>query len=149
MEPIVFYRSCLLDTGVTFTPVQVPSDSISSPCICLHDAIKKCHAGVTDTSASSLQCSHHHHHLSLSCHRAHKASATVLQQCRSCAFFLTTASSNSFSDVLCHVALGRPLLRLPSGIQKSPVLLMDVLSFQRMCPINRHFLRVISTMMFS
>ena len=62
------------------------------------------------------QCCHHHH-LSLSCHRVHKTSVTVLQHRRSCAFFLTTAqdnlrSSNSFSDVLRHVALGRPLLHL-------------------------------------
>ena len=93
------------------------------------------------------------HYLPLSCHRPHKASATVLQHRWYCAFFLTTAqdnprSSNSCCDVLRHVALGCPLSRLPSGIKKSPVLLMDVSSFLRMFPMNRHFLSVIFTMMF-
>ena len=105
------------------------------------------------TVKSAIQLHRHHHHLSFSCHQAHtlkRASATALQHRQSCAFLATAQDNPRFStssDVLHHVALGPLLLRSAFGCAKEPCSADGRTVLSEMCPMNRHFLRVISTMM--
>ena len=56
---------------------------------------------------------------------------------------LNPSSPLSFSTVLLQVSLGRPLLRLPSGVQVKAILVLSVALFLNMCPINFQRLRFI------
>ena len=47
------FRRCLHDTGATFAPERVHSDSLSGLYSCLHDTTTKCHAGASHPSVSS------------------------------------------------------------------------------------------------
>ncbi len=53
------------------------------------------------------------------------------------------------STVQCHVSLGLPLLRLPSGVQCRTVLAMSSLSLLTMCPSHLHLLLIMTVSMLS
>ena len=56
---------------------------------------------------------------------------------------------SSFSTVRRQVSLGRPLFRLPSGVQCRAVFVMSSCSFRMMCPIHLHRLLVMMVSILS
>ena len=78
---------------------------------------------------------------------AHRAATKSFKRGLSSASFsivlqLYLSSLGSFSTVLRQVVFGRPLLRLPSGVQRIVILAMLLLPFRSTCLIHLHLLLV-------